>query len=58
MILYYKFDYDAMTSEVYFAPFRARKGSENLANMVTKLFEKAGFDNCISENDLTAIKVI
>ena len=46
-----------MTSEVYFAPFKAKKSSENMASMVTRLFEAAGFDNCISENDLTAIKV-
>jgi len=46
-----------MTSDVYFAPFKAKKSSENLASMVTKLFEIANFDKCISENDLTAIKV-
>jgi uncharacterized Fe-S center protein len=46
-----------MTSKVYFAPFRATKNSENLAGMVTRLFKAAGFDNCISENGLTAIKV-
>ncbi len=50
-------NYHSMTSKVYFAPFRAQKNSENLVNMVTRLFEKAGFDECISENDLTAIKV-
>ncbi|MCK5396976.1 MAG: DUF362 domain-containing protein [Thermoplasmata archaeon] len=46
-----------MTSKVYFAPFRAKKSSESLVNMVSRLFEKVGFDECISENDLTAIKV-
>ena len=45
-----------MTSEVFFAPFKANESSENITNMTTKLFDKAGFDKCISKNDLTAIK--
>lgn len=46
-----------MTSRVYFAPFRAEKSSENLPGMISKLFEMADLADCISENDLTAIKV-
>jgi uncharacterized Fe-S center protein len=45
-----------MPSKVYFVPFRARKSSESLPKKVTKLFESAGFSDCISKNDFVAVK--
>lgn len=45
-----------MTSKVYFAPFNARKNSENIVRKIAQLFGKAEFSNCISKNDLVAVK--
>ncbi|MFO7818676.1 MAG: DUF362 domain-containing protein [Halanaerobacter sp.] len=46
-----------MASKVYFADIRARSNEESKAAKVKKLFDKAGFGDLISEEDLTAIKV-
>lgn len=46
-----------MASEVYFVNLRARSANQNKITKIRKLFEAAGFENLITENDLTAIKI-
>ena len=46
-----------MTSKVYFAGIRASSEEESKGAKVEKLFEEAGFNDIISEEDLTGIKV-
>jgi hypothetical protein len=46
-----------MKSKVYFTPFGASKGSENNVKKVLNLFAKAGLADCITKDDLVAIKV-
>ena len=46
-----------MTSEVYFADIRARSNQQSKAEKVKRLFDKAGFGDLITKDDLTAIKV-
>lgn len=46
-----------MSSKVYFIPFGASKGSESNANKVLRLFKEAGFRDCITKNDLVAVKL-
>ena len=46
-----------MMSKVYFVNLRARSEKESKINKIQKLFDKAGFKDFISKNDLTAIKV-
>ena len=45
-----------MKSRVYYADTRAESGSESLVEKLYQLFQKAGFDEIIEENDFTAIK--
>lgn len=44
-------------SKVYFANLRSRGVHQNKISKIQKLFDAAGFNNFISENDLTAIKL-
>ncbi|MCD1294222.1 4Fe-4S ferredoxin [Methanocella sp. CWC-04] len=46
-----------MTSDVFFASFRARSPGENKLSKIKKLFSESGFNELIDEDDLTAIKV-
>lgn len=46
-----------MASKVYFSDFRSRSSGENKINKIKKLFKAAGFENIISKDDLTAIKL-
>ncbi len=46
-----------MPSKVYFAKVGASKHNERLPNKVRQLFDKAGFDSIVSENDLVALKL-
>lgn len=46
-----------MTSQVFFAGLRARKGSQNKISKLERLFNKAGFKNVFSRGDLCALKV-
>lgn len=46
-----------MASNVYFANFRARSPGESKVAKIKKLFSKAGFNEIINDEDLTAIKV-
>jgi uncharacterized Fe-S center protein len=48
---------EGMTSKVYFSDFRSRSSRENKISKIRKLFKAGGFDDIISENDLTAIKL-
>ncbi len=44
-------------SEVFFAKVGASKHNERLPNKVRQLFDKAGFNNLISEKDMVALKL-
>lgn len=46
-----------MTSPVYLADIRAKNQEESLIKKLNKLFFKAGFDEFIEDEDLTAIKL-
>ena len=46
-----------MDSDVYFAPLRATNPDQSKASRVRKLFEAAGFEDLIREDDLMAIKL-
>lgn len=46
-----------MGSKVYFANLRARSHNESKMVKVQRLFDRAGFGNLLSKNDLTAIKI-
>ena len=46
-----------MSSNVYFSNFRAQRTSENKVNKIKKLFHAAGFENMLSDGDLTAVKL-
>mgnify|MGYP006278260127 CR=1 FL=1 len=46
-----------MTSKVYYANTRATGHNESLVLKLKRLFKKAGFDEFIEEDDLTAIKM-
>jgi len=45
-----------MTSDVYFAPLSSHD-PEYVSSILSTIFEAAGFSDCFSENDLTAVKV-
>ncbi len=47
----------SMTSKVFFTGLRAKGNSTSRVARVRKLFEAAGLGDCISEKDLTAIKL-
>lgn len=46
-----------MASKVYFANTRATGHNSSMIVKLNKLFEKAGFDEFIEEDDMTAIKL-
>lgn len=46
-----------MASKVYFTDFRSRSSSKNKINKLKNLFDRAGFSQLISRNDLTAVKL-
>jgi uncharacterized Fe-S center protein len=46
-----------MSSKVYFTKLGAKKNADNNFNKITRLFKEAGLQNCISKNDLVAIKL-
>ena len=46
-----------MRSKVYFAGARAQSTETSLVNKMGKLFEEAGFDKIMKEDDLVAIKL-
>jgi uncharacterized Fe-S center protein len=46
-----------MSSKVYFTKLGAKKNADNNFNKITRLFKDAGLQNCISKNDLVAIKL-
>lgn len=46
-----------MASKVYFTDFRSRSSKENKINKIKRLFKAARFENIISADDLTAIKL-
>lgn len=46
-----------MSSKVYFVNFRSRSENDNKIHKIQRLFDRAGFKNFISRDDLTAIKV-
>ena len=46
-----------MPSKVYFINLRSRNPRNNKISKIKKLYEAAGFDDFVEENDLTAIKL-
>jgi len=46
-----------MPSKVYFVNLRSRSPKENKISKIRKLYEAAGFDEFVTEKDLTAIKL-
>ena len=46
-----------MTSKVYFVPQQPGKGPESLLGNVTQLFDEAGLRDCISKDDMVAVKL-
>ena len=46
-----------MKSKVFFTDLKVRKDFENTLSKIRRLFDAAGFDALIDENDLTAIKL-
>ncbi|MCG0276359.1 MAG: DUF362 domain-containing protein [Thermosediminibacteraceae bacterium] len=47
----------ALKAKVYFYNMRAKRRSQNLPSKVAKLFDAAGFEKIIAQNDLVAIKI-
>ncbi len=48
---------NSMTSKVFFTDLKIRKDFENTLSKIRRLFDAAGFDSVVEENDLTAIKL-
>jgi len=46
-----------MSSKVYFTDFRARQPSDSKVCKIERLFKAAGFENMLSDGDLTAVKL-
>ena len=46
-----------MSAKVYFSNFRSRTQEENKTSKIKNLFDKAGFNESIQDDDLTAIKL-
>ncbi|UCE99303.1 MAG: DUF362 domain-containing protein [Planctomycetota bacterium] len=46
-----------MSSKVYFIKASVSDGEQLLSDKAVKLFNAAGFENCFTENDFTAVKV-
>ncbi|MBP7073432.1 MAG: DUF362 domain-containing protein, partial [Clostridia bacterium] len=46
-----------MKSKVYFAEVHSKSGQESLLVKLRKLFDRAGFGDMISQNDIVAVKI-
>jgi uncharacterized Fe-S center protein len=46
-----------MSSKVYFTPIHSRSTVNSLQKKVTELYDVAGFSDCISKDDLVAVKL-